>query len=71
MNQFFKCAVKIEWENDKGQVKYRREDYIVNALNPTDVEAQMVEHLKGTDFEIISISVTKIVDIINYQSVKL
>jgi len=65
MNQYFKCAVKVEWENDKGQVKYRKEDYIVSGLTPTDVEAKMVEHLKGTDFEIISISVTKIVDIID------
>jgi hypothetical protein len=66
MNQYFKCVVKIEWENEKGHVKYRKEDYIVNALNPTDVEARMVEHLKGTDFEIVNISITKIVDIINY-----
>jgi len=65
MNQYFKCAVKVEWENEKGQVKYRREDYIVNALNPTDVEAKITEHLKGSDFEIASISITKIIDIIN------
>ena len=65
MNQYFKCAVKVEWETEKGQVKYRREDYIVNALNPTDVEAKVTEHLKGSDFEIWSISVTKIIDIIN------
>jgi len=66
MRQYWKCTVKIEWENEKGQVKYRKEEYIVNALNPTDVEARITEHLKGSDFEIINISVTKIVDIINY-----
>ena len=65
MNQYFKCAVKVEWETEKGQVKYRREDYIVNALNPTDVEAKITEHLKGSDFEIVAIAVTKIIDIIN------
>lgn len=65
MNQYFKCAVKVEWETEKGQVKYRREDYIVSAINPTDVEAKITEALKGSDFEIIAIAVTKIVDIIN------
>lgn len=65
MKQYFKCAIKIEWEDEKGRVKYRREDYIVNALNPTDVEAKITEHLKGSDFEIISISITKIIDIVD------
>lgn len=65
MNQYFRCKIKIEWEDDKGKTKYRGEEYIVNALNPTDVEAKITEHLKGSDFEIVSISITKIVDIIN------
>lgn len=64
MNQYYKARIKIEWENDKGQVKYRGEEYIVYALNPTDVETKITEHLKGSDFEIVSISVTKIIDII-------
>ena len=66
MRQYWKCVVKVEWENEKGQVKFRKEEYIVNALNPTDVEARVTEHLKGSDFEIVNISVTKIMDIINY-----
>jgi hypothetical protein len=65
MNQWFKCICKVEWETDKGQVKYRREEYVVNALNPTDVEKKVSEHLSGSDFEIVNISVTKILDIIN------
>jgi len=64
MNQYFRCKVKVEFETEKGQVKYRGEEYIVSAVNPTDVESKIVEHLKGSDFEIVSISVTKIVDII-------
>jgi len=67
MNQYFRCKVKVEWENVKGQVKYRGEEFIVNAINPTEVETLMTEHLKGADFEIVNISVTKIVDIINYK----
>jgi len=65
MNQYFKAIAKIEFEDNKGRIKYRKEDYIVNALNPTDVEAKLTEHLKGSDFEIVSISVTKIVDILS------
>jgi len=65
MNQYYKVRVKVEWEDDKGKVKYRGEEYIVNALNPTDVEAKIHEHLKGSDFEISSISVTKIMGIID------
>ena len=67
MNEYWKCTVKVEWENDKGQVKFRKETYIVNALNPTDVEARVIEHLKGTDVEIVNISTTNIIDIINYK----
>ena len=64
MDQYFRCVVKVEWENDKGQVKYKKEPYIVSAMSPTDVEAKMHVHLKGSDFEIMSITVTNIVDII-------
>jgi len=65
MNQFFKCIIRIEIEDDKGRLKYHKEEYIVSAVNPTDVEAKMVEKLKGSDFEIISISVTRIIEIIS------
>jgi hypothetical protein len=65
MNQFFKCVAKVEYEDNKGRVKYRREEYVVNALNPTDVEKKVSNHLAGSDFEIVNISVTKILDIIN------
>ena len=65
MNNYFKCAVKVEWETEDGKTKYRRENYIVNALNPTEVEAKMGEELKGSDFEIVAIVVTNIIGIIS------
>lgn len=65
MNQYWKANVKVAWEDDKGKVKYRREEYIVNAINPTDVESKVTKHLEGTDFELANISITKIIDIIN------
>jgi len=64
MNQYYKCRVKVSFEDKKGNEKWRGEEYIVSAVNPTDVEAKIVEHLKGYDMEIVSISVTKIIDIV-------
>lgn len=64
MNQYYKCTVKVEWENDKGQVKYRREEYIVDAITPSDAEKKLIEHMGTTDCEVINISATRIVDIV-------
>lgn len=62
--QFFKCVVRIETEDNKGRLKYRNEEYIVEAINPTDVEAKINTRLEGVDFEIKSINLTKIIEII-------
>lgn len=64
MEQYYKCTVKIEELDEKGKVKKRSEDYIVYAITPTDVEAKINTELSGFDFEIKSITTTKIVDII-------
>ena len=64
MNQYFRCKVKVAFEDAKGNEKWRGEEYIVSAVNPTDVESKVMESLKGYDIEIVSISVTKIIDII-------
>lgn len=64
MNQYFKCTVKVEFEDAKGRQKFKKENYIVSAMTPTDVEAKMVKHLEGTDYEIVGINVLAIVDII-------
>jgi HJR/Mrr/RecB family endonuclease len=65
MNQWFKCTIKIEFEDDKGKQKIKRESYIVSAMTPTEVEKKLAEHLKMSDYEITSISTTNIVEIIN------
>lgn len=64
MNQYFKCTIKIEFEDAKGRIKFRKENYIVSAITPTDVETKMAKHLEGTDYEIIGINIIAIVDII-------
>jgi len=60
MNQYFKCIAKVEFEDNKGNSKYRKETYIVWAINPTDVEKKMADELKGSDHEIVSINLTNI-----------
>ena len=63
---FYKATLQIEFEDAKGRLKKRREEYIVEAISPTDVEARVTSHLKGSteDSEISSIVLTKIVDIL-------
>ena len=64
--QFYKVAVKVEYENKKGQIKFRKEEYLVNGVNPTDVEVQITKEMEGYgDFEIISIVLTKILAVLD------
>lgn len=64
MNQYYKCTVKTEFENEKGQVKFRREEYIVDAITPSDAEAKLIKHMGINDCEVVNIAATKIVDIV-------
>lgn len=64
MEQYYKCSVKVEIIDENGKAKKRSDDYIVKAITPTDVEAKIQKELEGLDFEIRSITTTKIVDII-------
>jgi len=64
MEQYYRVVVKVDFEDKRGRTKQRNENYIVLAITPTDVEVKMTEYLKGSDFEIVAISVTKILNII-------
>ena len=70
MNQYYNVKIKteIEVEGAKGRpkVKVVNELYLINAVSPTDAEAKMTKHLEGsmTDFEVTSISQTKILEVI-------
>ena len=63
---YYKCTVKVQYEGKKGELKNRKEDYIVEAISPTDVELKVANYMKGSteDYVITSIVVTKIIDII-------
>ena len=55
-----------EYEDNKGRVKFRKEDYLVHAISPTDVEAQVTLEMKGYgDFELVSIVLTKILAVLD------
>jgi hypothetical protein len=64
MNQWYRASIKIGFEAKNGQMKYRKENYIVSALSPTDVEKKLATHLGTEDYEIISIAVTAIAEVI-------
>lgn len=61
---YYKATIKIEEENDKGQLKKRSESYIVKAVSPTEVETKLAEELSGFDYEITNISILKVVSIL-------
>lgn len=63
-NAYYKCVVKIEYEGAKGKMKTRRDEYVVEGISPTDVEAKITKELEGYDFEVAQITLTKIVSIV-------
>ena len=63
---YFRASVKVEYEDNKGRVKFRKEEYLVSAISPTDVEAKVTKEMQGAgDFEIVTISLTKILAVLN------
>jgi hypothetical protein len=64
MNQYYRAVVKTQFEDRKGNIKFKKENYVVFAVSPTDVEAKMAKHLQTSDYEIISISLMGIVEVI-------
>ncbi len=64
MNNYFKVTAKIESEDNKGKIKYIKQNYLVFAMSPTDVEEKVTKELEGHDFEITNITLTNIIDIL-------
>lgn len=65
MDTWFKCTIKVQIEGKNDHVKFRKESYIVSAMTPTEVEKKLAEHLQMSDYEIVGINTTNIVEIIN------
>lgn len=63
-NNYFKVSIRTEYEDRKGNMKYQKQNYVVFAISPTDVEEKMAKQLQITGYEIVSISLMNIVDVI-------
>jgi hypothetical protein len=64
MNQYYKATIKMQFEGKRGDIKFKKESYIVFAISPTDVETKLAKHLGVEDYEIVGINTTNIVDIV-------
>jgi hypothetical protein len=64
MNQYYRVTIKLSYEDKKGNIKFKKENYIVYAISPSDVEAKLVKYLGVEDYEIIGINITGIIDVI-------
>lgn len=70
MKQYFKVTLKVEKETEdsKGRPKTKiaREEYLVDAVSPTEAEAKIHKHLEGSmeTFEVTSITLTKILEVV-------
>jgi hypothetical protein len=62
--QYYIAIFKVSHVDDKGKTKYKREKYIVSAVNVTDAEKKIVEYMSTTDGEIVQITAGNIIDII-------
>lgn len=64
---YFKCiTTMLISDENSGKIKKKNEEFIVRAVSPTDVEAQMVQFMDGTvyDWSIQSVTKTKVESII-------
>lgn len=64
MNQYYRATIKVSYEDKKGNVKFKKENYIVSAVSPTDVETKIAKHLGMEDYEIVGINTMNIVEIV-------
>jgi len=64
MKTYYRATIKISFEDKKGNVKFKKENYIVSAVSPTDVETKMAKHLGMEDYEIVGINTMNIVEIV-------
>lgn len=73
-NQYWSASVsfKRETEGPRGAVKIKnvKERYLVFAISPTDVEAQITTLLKGTqeEWEVTGVTATNYVEVIAIQA---
>lgn len=64
-NKFYEVSVKFEIEDNRGKIKREVKKYLIDAQDIPQAEKNTFKLLEGTmyDWEIISISVSKISEI--------
>jgi hypothetical protein len=68
--QYYTVTIKLpfEVEDKKGnsKTKYRKEKYLVEAVNPTDIDVKIAKYIgAGEEYEIVTINQANIIDIIS------
>jgi len=63
-NNYYRATIRVSFEDKKGNLKYKKENYIVSAISPTDVEEKLAKHLGIMDYETVGVNITNIVDIV-------
>jgi Zn-dependent metalloprotease len=63
---YYVAKVKVVVSDTNGKQKKNVEQYLVNGVSVTDVEAKIHEEFKGSvvDFEVSSVSETKIIKVV-------
>ena len=65
MNQYYRATVKMSFEDKKGNLKFKKENYLVSAVSPTDVEVKLAKHLGVDDYEIVGVNISNIIEVVN------
>jgi hypothetical protein len=69
MKTYFNTKIKYKLEDDQGKLKTITEEYLVDAVNFTEAEARITQHLSGSmgEFTVEKVTKTKIIDVLNYS----
>lgn len=70
MKIWFQCKIKYQKEDENGRLKNITEPYLVDAVSYTEAEARIYQELGSVirgDFEVTSITKSKISDIFHYD----
>jgi len=66
MQQFWQVKVQMEFENDRGRIQKTTENYLVEAVSPTDAEVRIVKEFEGeSNFTVTSITKSKILKVVS------
>ncbi len=69
MKTYFNTKIKYKLEDDQGKLKTITEEYLVDAVNFTEAEARITQHLSDSmgEFTVEKVTKTKIIEVINYD----